>query len=121
VQTLFLALTLYPEVQKKAQAEIDSVVGPNRLPDFHDRSSLPYLTALVKEVGRWNLVVPLGRPFFVITIITTILTSFEGVPHMSTNDDEYNGFYIPKGTVMIGNAWLVRPLLNPIFCPEFLI
>ena len=74
MQTLFLALTLYPEVQKKAQAEIDAVVGPNRLPDFNDRSSLPYLTAFVKEVGRWNLVVPLGRPFF-ITIITTILTS----------------------------------------------
>ena len=33
--------------------------------------------------------------------------SSEGIPHMSTNDDEYNGFYIPKGTIMIGNAWLV--------------
>ena len=31
--------------------------------------------------------------------------SSEGLPHMSTNDDEYNGFYIPKGTIMIGNAW----------------
>ena len=39
---------------------------------------------------------------------------------MSTADDEYNGFYFPKGTIMIGNAWLVRPL-NPIFCPESLI
>ena len=36
---------------------------------------------------------------------------------MSTNDDEYNGFYIPKGTIMIGNVWLVRLLSinNPIF------
>ena len=39
---------------------------------------------------------------------------------MSSNDDEYNGFYIPKGTILIANAWLVR-LLNPIFCSEFLI
>ena len=39
---------------------------------------------------------------------------------MATNDDEYNGYYIPKGTIMIVNGWLVRPL-NPIFCPEFLI
>jgi len=89
VQTLFLAMALYPEVQKKAQAEIDAVVGLNRLPDFHDRPSLPYINAVVKESSRWNLVTPLA------------------VPHMSTNDDEYNGFYIPKGTVMIGNAWSI--------------
>jgi hypothetical protein len=115
-------MALYPEVQKKAQAEIDAVVGPNRFPDFHDRPSLPYIDAVLKELSRWNLVVPLGRPFVVI-IIATILMSSEGIPHMSTTDDEYNGFYIPKGTIMMGNAWLVlvvRPR-NPIFWPEFLI
>jgi hypothetical protein len=114
-------MALYPELQKKAQAEIDAVVGsnPSRLPDFHDRPSLPYINAVLKESSRWNLVVPLGRPF-VIIIIATILTSSEGIPHMSTTDDEYNGFYIPKGTIMMGNAWLVRPL-NPIFCPEIFI
>ena len=99
-------MVLYPEVQKKAQAEIDAVVGPNRLPDFHDRLSLPYINAIVKESSRWNLVSPLGRPFLII-IVATILTNSEGVPHMSTTDDEYNGFYIPKGTVLIANAWLV--------------
>ena len=114
MQTLFLAMALHPEVQKKAQAEIDAVVGPNRFPDFHDRPSLPYINAVIKELSRWNLVVPLGRPFVTI-IITTILTSSEGVPHMSTMDDEYNGFYIPKGTIMLGNAWLVRRPLNPHF------
>ena len=65
-------MALYPEVQKKAQAEIDAVVGSNRLPDFHDRPSLPYINAIIKESSRWNLVVPLGRPF-VIIIIATIL------------------------------------------------
>ena len=42
---------------------------------------------------------------------------------MSTIDDEYNGFYIPKGTIMMGNAWLVlRPLtFNPIVIPKFII
>ena len=99
-------MALYPEVQKKAQAEIDDVVGPNRLPDFNDRPSLPYINAVVKESSRWNLVAPLGR-LFVIVVVAIILTSSEGIPHMSTIDDEYNGFYIPKGTVMIGNAWLV--------------
>ena len=112
-------MALYPDVQKKAQAEIDAVVGLNRLPDFHDRPSLPYINAVIKESSRWNLVVPLGRAS-VIIIVGIFLTSSEGIPHTSTVDDEYNGYYIPKGTIMIGNAWLLRPL-NPVFCPEFLI
>ena len=99
-------MALYPEMQKKAQTEIDAVVGQNRLPDFHDRPSLPYINAVVKELSRWNLVLPFGRPFVITS--TIILTSSEGVPHMSTFDDEYNGFYIPKGTIIIGNSWFVR-------------
>ena len=70
MQTLFLAMTLYPEIQKKAQAEIDAVVGPNRLPDFQDRPSLPYINAVVKELSRWNLVEPLGRPFVIVIVAT---------------------------------------------------
>ena len=100
-------MALYPDVQKKAQAEIDAVVGPNRLPDFHDRPSLPYINAVVKESSRWNLVAPLGRRPFVTIVVAVVLKSFEAIPHMSTVHDEYNGFYIPKGTVMIANAWLV--------------
>ena len=56
-------MALYPEVQKKAQAEIDSVIGPNRLPNFEDRPSLPYINAVLKEVMRWHLVTPLGEVF----------------------------------------------------------
>ena len=112
-------MALYPEVQKKAQAEIDAMVGSKRLPDFYDRPSLPYVNVVVKESSRWNLVAPLGRSS-VIIIVAAILTISEGIPHLSTNDDEYNGFYIPKGAIMMGNAWLVQPL-NVIFCPEFLI
>ena len=63
MQTLFLAMALHPEVQKKAQAEIDAVVGPDRLPDIEDRPSLPYINALIKELLRWNLVTPLGKSF----------------------------------------------------------
>ena len=59
METLFLAMALYPEVQKKAQAEIDTVVGPHRLPDFEDRPSLPYINAIVKESMRWHVVLPL--------------------------------------------------------------
>ena len=63
MQTLFLALAMYPEVQKKAQAEIDAVIGPNRLPDFDDRPFLPYINAVIKESMRWHLVLPMGGPF----------------------------------------------------------
>ena len=63
MQTIFLAMALYPEVQNKAQAEIDAVIGPDRLPDFQDRPSLPYINAVVKESMRWHLVLPLGDFF----------------------------------------------------------
>lgn len=57
-------MTLYPEVQERAQAEIDSVVGSEHLPSFEDRPKLPYVEALVKEVLRWNPVGPLGESVF---------------------------------------------------------
>ncbi|KAF8450341.1 cytochrome P450 [Boletus edulis BED1] len=86
---LFLALTLFPDVQKKAQAEIDAVIGPDRLPNFTDRDSLPYVEALAKEVLRWNVVVPLA------------------VPHRVAEDDVHDGYYIPKGTLVIPNVWFM--------------
>ena len=75
-------MALHPEVQKKAQAEIDAVVGPNRLPDFHDRPSLPYINAVLKESSRWNLVTPIGT-LFVSIIVATITRCFRRYsPHV---------------------------------------
>lgn len=56
-------MTLYPHVQARAQAEVDSVIGPagQRLPSFSDRPDLPYVEAIVLELLRWNPAVPLGR------------------------------------------------------------
>lgn len=53
-------MALHPEVVRKAQAEIDAVVGNDRLPTFSDREQLPYVNALAKEVLRWNSVTPTG-------------------------------------------------------------
>lgn len=53
-------MTLYPEVQRKAQAEIDRVIGNSRLPDYSDQEELPYVDAVLKEVLRWHPVTPLG-------------------------------------------------------------
>jgi len=54
-------MVLYPEVQRRAQAEIDAVVGKDRLPDFGDRPLLPYVSAILEEALRWHPVVPLGN------------------------------------------------------------
>ncbi|KAH7922734.1 cytochrome P450 [Leucogyrophana mollusca] len=105
LSSFFLAMVLHPDVQAKAQAELDSVIGPGRLPDFNDRATLPYINAIVKEVLRWNPVAPLG------------------LPHMVTNDDTYDGYFIPAGTIVIGNTWTIlhdeRNYLQPMrFLPE---
>ena len=54
VQSFFMAMAMYPEVQAKAQAELDTVVGGQRLPTFEDREELPYIVATVKEVCHVN-------------------------------------------------------------------
>lgn len=51
-------MILNPDVAQKAQAEIDAVVGQDRLPSFADRERLPYINALVLEVMRWHSVTP---------------------------------------------------------------
>ena len=61
VQAFFLAMAMHPDVQRKAQAEIDAVVGQDRLPDFSDRAKLPYVNAIVKETLRWHSISPLGE------------------------------------------------------------
>ena len=84
---MFLAMSLYPEVQKKAQAELDAIVGPNRLPNFDDRNSLVYVNAIVKESLRWHNVIPLS------------------IPHRTIEDDEIRGYFVPAGTTLIPNIW----------------
>jgi cytochrome P450 len=89
MKTFVLCMLLNPRVQQKAQAEIDAVIGSDRLPKLTDRSSLPYLDACIKEALRWGPVTP------------------EGLPHLSRSDDVYNGWLIPAGTIIIGNIWYV--------------
>ncbi|KAK7448456.1 cytochrome p450 [Stygiomarasmius scandens] len=60
ISTFWLAMSLYPDVQKKAHKELDNVLGPGKLPDFNDRSSLPYIEAIYREVMRWHPAIPMG-------------------------------------------------------------
>ncbi|KAF8891878.1 cytochrome P450 [Infundibulicybe gibba] len=54
------AMLHYPEVQSRAQAELESVIGKSRLPDFGDKASLPYLSAVLSETLRWHPIAPIG-------------------------------------------------------------
>jgi len=60
VLTFILAMALHPDKQKKAQEEIDRVIECGRLPNLADRPSLPYVNAVIKEVTRWQVVLPLS-------------------------------------------------------------
>lgn len=84
-----LAMVLHPEVQARAQAEIDAVVGRDRAPTFADRDNLPYIRACVRETLRWRTVGPLGTP------------------RATSQDDWYEGYFIPKGALVLGNIWCV--------------
>ena len=61
MKSFMLAMTLFPDIQKRAQAEIDIVVGDGRLPSFEDRERLPFVEAIVKEVLRWRPPVPVSE------------------------------------------------------------
>lgn len=77
----------HPEVQAKAQLELDNFLNPGQLPSFGDEASLPYISAIVNECLRWQVVLPFA------------------IPHQSTQDDEYRGYFIPAGTLVIPNSW----------------
>lgn len=97
--TAFLALVTHPETLGAAHAELDAVVGTTRSPTFEDEKDLLYIRALVKEVLRWRPVAVLG-----------------GTPHASTEDDYYEGYYIPAGTTVLGNSWAIN--LNEEYYPN---
>lgn len=95
----FLALVTHPETLVAAHIELDDVIGPDRTPTFDDEASLPYIRAFCKEVLRWRPVAVLG-----------------GTPHASTEDDKYEGYYIPAGTTVLGNSWAIN--LNEAYYPN---
>ncbi|KAH8821438.1 cytochrome P450 [Xylogone sp. PMI_703] len=94
--TIFvLAMVLNPEVQRRAQRDIDAVTGGRRLPNFDDWKAIPIIERIVHETLRFHQAVP------------------NGIPHRTTKDDVYRGMYIPKneqsnrvlGSMVIANSW----------------
>jgi cytochrome P450 len=80
-------MALNPHTVRRAQEELDKVVGNDRLPDFSDEVDLPYTSAIVKEVLRWGCPLPIGVPKRVMV------------------DDVYNGHFIPAGATIVENTW----------------
>ncbi|KAH8114956.1 cytochrome P450 [Phellopilus nigrolimitatus] len=87
VTTFMLMMVRHPEVVKKAQAEIDRVVGADRLPTYDDRPNLPYVECILKEAFRINPPLPLG------------------IPHQSMKEEVYRGWCIPAGSMIVPNIW----------------
>ncbi|CAE6521446.1 unnamed protein product [Rhizoctonia solani] len=91
IRAFIVAMAMHPDIQAKAQAEIDNTIG-SRLPEIVDWESLSYVRCIVKEVLRWKLTLPMA------------------VPHACIQDDTYKGYFIPKGAIMaISNNPAVYP------------
>ncbi|KAF8551926.1 cytochrome P450 [Imleria badia] len=88
ITIMIMAAALHPEAQAKARAELDSVVGRERLPTFADQQTLPQLNAFILESLRW-------RPVNV------------GVAHRATKDVVWRNYVIPEGATVIGNHWAI--------------
>lgn len=87
LNNFMLCMTIFQGAQTKAQEELDRVVGPVRLPNWDDEKDLPYVRSLIKEVLRW-------RP----------VNKF-GMTHATSEDDWYEGYFIPKGSIAVLNWW----------------
>ncbi|KAF9029997.1 cytochrome P450 [Hymenopellis radicata] len=87
--TVILAMLKNPEIQARAQKELDTVVGRDRIPNFEDQENLPFINAIFMEAMRWRPVLPLA------------------LAHACLSDDVYEGYFIPGGATVMGNAWSI--------------
>ncbi|KAI0049104.1 cytochrome P450 [Auriscalpium vulgare] len=85
----FLVMTLFPDVQQRARAEVDAATRRERLPNYDDRAGMPYVNAVMQEILRWHTVLALG------------------LPHAALEDDVYEGYFIPKGSLIMTNVWVM--------------
>ncbi|KIP11873.1 hypothetical protein PHLGIDRAFT_63040, partial [Phlebiopsis gigantea 11061_1 CR5-6] len=75
-----------PRDRYMSRRRIDAVIGSERLPFLSDRKDLPYVESLMKEVLRWQILIL-------------------SVGHKLMQDDHYEGYLLPKGSIVMANAW----------------
>ncbi|KAI0314890.1 cytochrome P450 [Amylostereum chailletii] len=99
VLNFIAAMALNPSTQSRAQAELDAVIGTDRMPTIADRGDLPYVNAVIKETMRWNPVLPLS------------------IARRSEKADVYEGYIIPENTIIMPNSWSLAFEPNPKYPP----
>lgn len=134
VSHFLLAMMSHPESLAKAQQEIDSVVGADRLPTFSDRGSLPYSTAsplrgchwpctymfsavveaVLNETWRWGVPVPLSETLPLSSCLVEIDLTSVDLPHRLMEDDTYRNMHIPKGSMVSSNH--AHPPVHALKC-----
>ncbi|KAK4060812.1 uncharacterized protein Triagg1_10582 [Trichoderma aggressivum f. europaeum] len=87
IMAFVLAMIHHPEVQEKAQEELDRVVGTDRLPTYEDRPNLPYISAFMKEMLRWFTVAPVNTA------------------HKNDEEIIFRGYRIPKASYTVASNW----------------
>ncbi|XP_021381195.1 cytochrome P450 2U1 [Lonchura striata] len=85
-----LYMSLYPEVQEKVHAEIEAVLGRDKVPSLAHKAQMPFTEATIMEVQRMTAVVPLS------------------IPRMASETAVLQGYTIPKGSVIVPNLWSVH-------------
>jgi cytochrome P450 len=85
-----IGLLSNPDAIKVAQEELDRVVGPDRTPNFNDEPVLPYMRAIIKEILRWRPINKFGNNHYLV------------------QDDWYNGYFLPKNSVIMANWWAIH-------------
>lgn len=100
----FLAMITHPDVQARAQEEIDRVVfggggGPGgshcrRLPTFADRPHLPYVEAVFQEAFRWHVLAPTSLPHVCTREDDVVVPTHQGLRYR-----------IPRGAIVVPNVW----------------
>ncbi|KAF9261476.1 cytochrome P450 [Marasmius fiardii PR-910] len=87
IRWFFARMVVHPDIQRRAQDELDRTVGRSRLPVLDDGKNLPYIQAIIKEIERCH------NPFWLCT------------PHAGNQDFTYRGYFIPKGTALVLNTY----------------
>ena len=87
LEIFVMAAVSHPDAVARAHEELDHVVGRDRLPNADDKPRLPFIDAMIEETMRW-------RPL-----------TMAGVPHSNIDEDTYEGYRIPKGSVVIPATW----------------
>ncbi|KAL4959677.1 cytochrome P450 [Aspergillus stella-maris] len=98
IGSFMAAVVTNPEVANEVRAEIDAVIGSDRLPTMNDQDKLPLLRAFINELMRWRGTPPLSMPY------------------QGEEDVEYNGYRIPSNALVVANQWSLN--MDPEIYPE---